>query len=33
MQEYCLYLRKSRADFEAELHGEGETLLRPEKAL
>lgn len=30
---YCIYLRKSRADLEAEAHGEGETLLRHEKAL
>lgn len=30
---YCIYLRKSRADAEAELHGEGETLARHEKAL
>lgn len=26
MSEYCIYLRKSRADFEAEQRGEGETL-------
>ena len=25
---YCIYLRKSRADAEAESHGEGETLAR-----
>lgn len=25
---YCIYLRKSRADYEAEQHGEGETLAR-----
>lgn len=25
---YCMYLRKSRADVEAEMHGEGETLAR-----
>lgn len=31
--EYCLYLRKSRADIEAEAHGEGETLARHERAL
>ncbi len=31
--EYCIYLRKSRADFEAESHGEGETLARHKKAL
>ncbi|MBU5331451.1 recombinase family protein [Anaerocolumna aminovalerica] len=30
---YCLYLRKSRADLEAEARGEGETLARHEKAL
>lgn len=30
---YCLYLRKSRADLEAESRGEGETLARHEKAL
>lgn len=30
---YCLYLRKSRADVEAEEHGEGETLERHKKAL
>ncbi len=33
MNEYCLYLRKSRADTEAEAHGEGETLARHEKTL
>jgi site-specific DNA recombinase len=32
-KEYCLYLRKSRADAEAESRGEGETLARHEKAL
>lgn len=31
--QYCLYLRKSRADAEAEEHGEGETLARHEKTL
>lgn len=31
--KYCLYLRKSRADIEAEAHGEGETLARHEKIL
>lgn len=31
--QYVIYLRKSRADIEAEAHGEGETLLRHEKAL
>ena len=33
MKEYCIYLRKSRADLEAEAHGEGETLARHERAL
>jgi site-specific DNA recombinase len=33
MNEYCLYLRKSRADMEAEAHGEGETLARHERIL
>lgn len=33
MQNYVMYLRKSRADVEAEAHGEGETLLRHEKML
>lgn len=33
MPDYCIYLRKSRADMEAECRGEGETLLRHEKAL
>lgn len=32
-EEYAIYLRKSRADMEAEAHGEGETLLRHEKTL
>ena len=31
--QYCLYLRKSRADAEAEDCGEGETLARHEKTL
>lgn len=31
--QYCLYLRKSRADMEAEARGEGETLARHEKLL
>ncbi len=31
--QYCIYLRKSRADAEAEAHGEGETLARHEKIL
>lgn len=30
---YCMYLRKSRADLDAEARGEGETLARHEKAL
>lgn len=30
---YCIYLRKSRADLEAEARGEGETLARHKKAL
>lgn len=30
---YCIYLRKSRADMEAESRGEGETLARHEHAL
>lgn len=30
---YCIYLRKFRADAEAEAHGEGETLARHERAL
>lgn len=30
---YCIYLRKSRADAQAELAGEGETLARHEKTL
>lgn len=33
MKQYCLYLRKSRADIEAEAHGEGETLARHERIL
>lgn len=33
MEQYCLYLRKSRADVEAEARGEGETLARHERAL
>lgn len=33
MKRYCIYLRKSRADIEAEQHGEGETLARHERAL
>ncbi len=30
---YCMYLRKSRADLEAEQHGEGETLAKHERLL
>lgn len=33
MKQYCLYLRKSRSDIEAENHGEEETLARHEKIL
>ena len=33
MKPYYIYLRKSRTDREAELHGEGETLARHEKVL
>ncbi len=33
IDEYAMYLRKSRADIEAELKGEGETLARHEKML
>jgi DNA invertase Pin-like site-specific DNA recombinase len=33
MQQYVIYLRKSRADAEAEARGEGETLARHEKTL
>lgn len=33
MESYCLYLRKSRADREAEQRGEGETFSRHEKEL
>ena len=33
MEQYCIYLRKSRADAEAEARGEGETLARHEKML
>ena len=31
--DYALYLRKSRADLEAEAHGEGDTLARHEHIL
>lgn len=33
MSQYCIYLRKSRADRELEAIGQGETLMRHEKAL
>lgn len=33
MEQYCIYLRKSCADMEAEAHGEGETLARHERLL
>lgn len=33
MEKYAMYLRKSRADLEAEAHGEGETLARHKKLL
>lgn len=33
MEHYAMYLRKSRADLEAEAHGEGETLTRHKKML
>ena len=33
MEHYCIYLRKSRKDEEAETKGEGETLARHEKIL
>lgn len=33
MEHYAMYLRKSRADLEAEAHGEGETLARHEQLL
>lgn len=33
MEQYCIYLRKSRADAEAESRGEGETLARHKRAL
>lgn len=32
-EEYCIYLRKSRVDMEAEAHGDGDTLARHEKLL
>ncbi|WP_028547198.1 recombinase family protein [Paenibacillus taiwanensis] len=33
MEQYCIYLRKSRADLEAEARGEGETLARHKRIL
>ena len=33
MDRYAIYLRKSRADLDAEAHGEGETLSRHKAAL
>ena len=33
MDEYCLYLRKSRIDLEAEANGQGDTLARHRAAL
>lgn len=33
MEQYCIYLRKSRSDVDAESHGEGETLARHKKTL
>ena len=33
MERYAMYLRKSRADLDAEAHGEGETLARHKKML
>ena len=33
MNEYCMYLRKSRMDIEAEMKGEGETLARHQAML
>ena len=33
MEQYCIYLRKSRKDEEAELMGAGETLARHEKEM
>lgn len=33
MEDHCMYLRKSRADVEAEARGEGETLSRHQKML
>lgn len=33
MEQYCIYLRKSRKDIEAENLGAGETLARHEKIM
>lgn len=33
MEQYCMYLRKSRKDIEAETYGQGETLARHQKRL
>ncbi len=33
MEQYCIYLRKSRKDEEAEMYGEGETLARHETTM
>lgn len=33
MEQYCIYLRKSRKDLDAEMMGAGETLARHEKIL
>lgn len=33
MEQYCIYLRKSRKDVEAEAMGAGETLARHEKIM
>lgn len=33
MEQYCIYLRKSRKDEEAEMMGAGETLARHEKQM
>ncbi|MBR0485676.1 MAG: recombinase family protein, partial [Oscillospiraceae bacterium] len=33
METYCIYLRKSRVDAEAEARGEGETLARHQRTL
>ncbi len=33
LEKYCIYIRKSRKDMEAEERGEGDTLARHEAAL